>query len=62
MIIKTFICILIEQFLLDVNPSSGGRGWKNYSTGGNGGVGPSKQTGNQGGRYGGRNAPYARQK
>ncbi|XP_050545660.1 KH domain-containing, RNA-binding, signal transduction-associated protein 2 isoform X2 [Daktulosphaira vitifoliae] len=51
-----------NSFAQDVNPSSSARGWKNYNTGGNGGVGPSKQTGNQGGRYGGRNAPYARQK
>ncbi|XP_050420640.1 KH domain-containing, RNA-binding, signal transduction-associated protein 2-like [Adelges cooleyi] len=53
-----------NSFAQDVNPSSGGRGWKNYSTGGGGGggSGPSKQAGNQGGRYGGRNAPYSRQK
>lgn len=48
-------------FFLDNSQSGGGgRGWKNYNTGGSGG--PSKPTGNQGGRYGGRNAPYTRQK
>jgi len=48
------------SFFLENSQSGGGRGWKNYNTGGS--SGPSKPTGNQGSRYGGRNAPYTRQK
>lgn len=52
--------LLSSFFSVDNSQSSSGRGWKNYNTGGSGG--PSKPTGNQGGRYGGRNTPYTRQK
>ncbi|CAH1711788.1 KH domain-containing, RNA-binding, signal transduction-associated protein 2 [Aphis gossypii] len=49
-----------NSYSQDNSQSGGGRGWKNYNTGGS--SGPSKPTGNQGSRYGGRNAPYTRQK
>lgn len=67
--VKTQYCIINVKycvqnynlsFFLDNSQSGGGRGWKNYNTGGS--SGPSKPTGNQGSRYGGRNAPYTRQK
>jgi len=55
-----FKIVIPYFFFLDNSQSGGGRGWKNYNTGGS--SGPSKPTGNQGSRYGGRNAPYTRQK